>query len=173
MKKSLALLGAALGLALLVTGCETDGISARTKEKSEVYATLKPWQKKNIDAGIIAVGFTPDMVYMAIGNPTVKAPVEGGEMWTFKNYYPSMPVAQAQHALNTNHGLVDSNFRNGVQTDIGGNSMSRPGSQRVGPSISSTGGPQGGSMEPPDLQSFTLWVTFQSGKVAAMKLDPN
>jgi hypothetical protein len=27
-------------------------------------------------------------------------------------------------------------------------------------------------MEPADLQSFTLWVTFQDGHVAKMKLDP-
>src|ERR1019366_1300535 len=70
MKKLPVVLGVALGFALLVTGCETDALSARIQEKSAVYATLKPWQKKYVDTGVVAMGFTPDMVYMAIGNPT-------------------------------------------------------------------------------------------------------
>jgi len=40
-------------------------------------------------------------------------------------------------------------------------------------SIATTGGPQGGSMELADLPSYTLWVTFQDGKVVKLKLDPN
>jgi len=177
MKKLPVLLGASLGLALFFTGCESDGIAARTQEKSAVYATLKPWQKKNIDGGVIALTFTPDMVYMAIGNPTSKAPIDGGgEIWTYKNYYPSVGATQAQRTFNTDRGLGDSNFHNGIQSESNGaGGRQTVGSSRggAGPSISTTGGPQGGSMEPPDLQSFTLWVTFVDGKVSKLKLDPN
>jgi hypothetical protein len=168
MKKNQCLLGAALGIALLVTGCESDG-SSRVQEKSAVYATLKPWQKKYIDTGVIAMGFTPDMVYMAIGNPTEKKPADGGELWIFKNYYPSVAADQNKRALNTETAM-DHTLSGGMQMEASG----RPTfSVRTQQSISTTGGMQGGSLEPADLQSYTLWVTFRNGVVTRMKLDLN
>ena len=101
MKKCLLLLGAALGFALLVTGCDTDNSSGSIKEKSAVYATLKPWQKKDIDGGIVALSFTPDMVYMAIGNPSTKTPTGTGEVWVYKNYYPSVGADRVKTTLNS------------------------------------------------------------------------
>lgn len=176
MKKSLALLGGALGLALLVTGCESTGSSARIQEKSAVYATLKPWQKKNIDGGVVAMSFTPDMVYMAIGNPSTKQPSGEDEVWIYKNYYPSTGAVAAKQTLNTDRGLGDSNFKNGIQSESNGSGgRQRVGSGKggVGQSASTTGGPQGGSMEPADLASYTLYVTFTNGAVSHLKLDEN
>jgi hypothetical protein len=167
MKISLRLPGAALGLALLLTGCESDG-SSRIQEKSAVYATLKPWQKKYIDTGVIAMGFTPDMVYMAIGNPTTRSPADGGELWVFKNYYPSVSADQNKRALNSETSM-DHSLQGGMQMDAKGH----PYSDRDRPSAFSTGGPQGGSIEPADLQAYTLWVTFKNGVVVKMKLDLN
>jgi hypothetical protein len=167
MKTSHCLVGAALGLTLLLTGCESDG-SARIQEKSAVYASLKPWQKKYIDTGVIAKGFTPDMVYMAIGNPSEKKPADGGELWTFKNYYPSVAADQNKRALNTETAM-DHSLSGGMQMQNGSPTFS----SRTGQSISNTGGPQGGSLEPADLQSYTLWVTFQNGVVTKMKLEMN
>jgi hypothetical protein len=53
--------------------------------------------------------------------------------------------------------------------------MTRAGSGQggTGGSISATGGPQGGSMEPADLQSYTFILTLTNGVVTKMKLDPN
>ena len=87
MKKPLILASAASLLALFVTGCESDGgIAARTQEKSAVYAILKPWEKNYIAKGTISQGFTPDMVYMAMGNPSkteiTTLPDGAGEVWT-------------------------------------------------------------------------------------------
>ncbi|MEO6876662.1 MAG: hypothetical protein ABI222_17760 [Opitutaceae bacterium] len=177
MKKSPLLLGAALGLALLVTGCETNGTSSRIQEKSAVYATLKPWQKKNIDAGVVAMTFTPDMVYMAIGNPSSKTvKTDGSELWTYKNYYPTEGASRAKQTLTTDIGLSDSNSANGIQTEsngAGGRQTMGSGKGGVTQSASTTGGPQGGSMEPPDLQSYTLYVTMTNGAVSHLKLDAN
>ena len=83
----------------MVTGCETDGgIAARTREKSAAYATLKISEKRFIDKGIIAIGFTPDMVYMAMGRPSKvesKAYPEGDrELWTYSRYYPNYEAGQ-------------------------------------------------------------------------------
>jgi hypothetical protein len=174
MKKSLPLLGAALGLALLFAGCESDN-SARIQEKSAVYATLKPWQKKYVDTGVVAMGFTPDMVYMAIGNPSDKKPVDGGEMWVFKNYYPTVAADQVKRTLNTETSM-DHTTVGGMQMESNGAGGTRPAGSApggAGQSASTTGGPQGGSIEPADLQSYTLYVTFKNGVVARMKLDPN
>jgi hypothetical protein len=177
MNKCLPLLGAALGLALLVTGCETDG-SSRVQEKSAVYATLKPWQKKYVDTGVPAVGFTPDMIYMAIGNPSTKKSVaEGSEIWIYKNYYPSVGADKVKYSLTTEKSM-DHNVIGGMLMENTGGIAGgqRPaGSTQGGTtgSISQTGGPQGGSMEPADLASYTLYVAFQKGVVTQMRLDPN
>ena len=167
MKNRHCLLGAALGLALLLTGCETAG-SSRIQEKSAVYATLKPWQKKYVDTGVVAKGFTEDMVYMSIGNPSTKTPTDGGELWVFKNYYPSVAADQNKRMLNTETAM-DHSLSGGMQTQGGAPTTS----SRSGQSISNTGGPQGGSLEPADLQAYTLYVTFRGGVVVGMKLDPN
>lgn len=173
MKKCLPLLGATLGLALLITGCESDSSSARIQEKSAVYATLKPWQKKNIDKGVIAMGFTPDMVYMAIGNPSTKQPQgDGSELWVYKNYYPTVEADRVKTTLTTESTYANSgNLRPGAP---GSNAAAGSRAGKTGaPAISATGGPQGGSMEPADMTSYTLWVTFVNGTVSKMKLDQN
>jgi hypothetical protein len=176
MKKHPHLLaGAILGLALLVTGCETDAPSARIQEKSALYATLKPWQKRNIDRGVVALGFTPDMAFLAIGNPSTKqATPDGGELWTYKNYYPSAAAGNVKYTLNT--------ARNGGNTagSVRTESNSHGGQQAAGaaaggaaPSASATGAPQGASMEPADVASYTLWITFQNGVITNIKADQN
>ena len=87
--------GVVIALALSLTDCETDGgVAARTQEKSTVCAPLKTWQKKLIDAGAISQGFTPDMVYMAMGKPTTvetkELPEGHAEMWIYTHYYPNV-----------------------------------------------------------------------------------
>ena len=175
MKKLSYLLAAALALALLVTAANASA-SSRKKEKAAVYATLKPWQKRYVDNGIPSVGFTPDMLYMAIGNPSDKKAVSNGEVWIYKNYYPTTAADKVKYTLTTERSM-DHNVIGGMLMEstggIGGGQ--RPaGSSQGGTtgSISQTGGPQGGSMEPADLASFTLYVAFQNGVVSQMRLDP-
>ena len=179
MKKLPVILGVTLGFALLVTGCETD--NSRIQEKSAAYATLKPWQKKYVDTGVVAMGFTPDMVYMAIGNPTKKEPVgapeDNTEVWTYKNYYPTTGASNVKYTLNSESSLGHSNIGAGgaLMQSNGAGGMSHAGSAQGGASQSAatTGGPQGGSMEPADLQSYTFTLTLTNGVVTKMKLDPN
>lgn len=171
MKKRHSLLGVALGTALLITGCESDDLAARIQEKSAVYATLKPWQKRQIDQGIIATGFTPNMVYMAIGNPSMKQPLTNdGELWTYRNYYPSVAANRVRYRMTTEAPYAYSgNLRPGMP---GSNA---PAGRRAGQliSIAQTGGPQGGSMEPAEMTSYTLWLMFEKGEVTKMKLAQN
>jgi hypothetical protein len=172
MKTHLIPAGLAIALALLVTGCETDGIASRTQEKAAVYATLKPWEKKYIDKGVVAVGFTPDMVYMAVGRPSeVKAQPDSdgkAELWTYRHFYPTTDASHLTYALSG-----ESHYQQKTtQLSPTGADMPVGAAQGgVTPSISTTGGPQGGSMDIADLPFYTLYVLFQDGKVAKIGMD--
>jgi hypothetical protein len=174
MKKLLALLGAALGFALLFTGCDTDNSSSRVQEKSAVYATLKPWEKKYISNAVVSTGFTPDMVYMSIGNPskkqTVDAPEGQTEVWTYTNYYPSVEAGKMRYNTTTETGALAYTGAGGATKSMASASTS---SRNGGPSLGTTGGPQGGSMDIADMQSYTFTLIFKDGKVSKMALDPN
>jgi len=82
--------GTALGIAVvLLSGCASSQ-DARIQEKSAVFQTLTPKQQHQIRAQKVKVGFTPDMVYMAIGKPTsVKVMHDqhgSGEEWTYSRF---------------------------------------------------------------------------------------
>jgi len=174
MKNYLLPAGTAIVLALLITGCETDGgVSARGQEKSATYTRLKVWEKKLIDKGTISQGFTPDMVYIAMGRPdkveTQDSTDGKTELWIYRRYYPNGDAIQGfRHADYT----TESAYQPQMATH---ESNGRPvGMNRgVGQSISTTGGPQGGSMEPADLRSYTIKVLFADGKVAHLGAELN
>ena len=177
--------GVVIALALSLTDCETDGgVAARTQEKSKAYAPLKTWQKKLIDAGVISQGFTPDMVYMAMGKPTTvekkELPEGHAEMWIYTHYYPNVDAIhgfqhanfttesayQPQRALTQTVAGVYPNDLGAKQEPMG---MDRNGNE----SIAKTGVAQGGSMEPADLRSYTLKVLFAGDKVVQIGADQN
>jgi len=83
-----SLLSTALGAALLLAGCDT--FKSRAEEKSEVYDSLSPKTQKRLERGKINVGDTPDMVYIALGDPTEKRErsTAGNEQttWIYKTY---------------------------------------------------------------------------------------
>ena len=87
MKKLLTVLTAALAVAL--TGCST--ISSRIHEKAAIYYALDPATQEQIRHGQVGVGYTPDMVYMALGTPTRhvnRVTNDGVETtWIYKSYY--------------------------------------------------------------------------------------
>jgi hypothetical protein len=176
-------LSAAVLLALFVAGCETaGGISGRTEEKSAVYATLKPWQKNYITKGVVVPGFTPDMVYMAVGNPSKVEPMPTSdgtksEVWIYRNYYPSADAARSRYTPYNTDSPFQSAKSQTLANDADGSAGTGGRQVAVGvtppPSIANTGGPQGGSLEPPDLRAFTLQVLFQDGKVVGVGMKPN
>lgn len=184
MHKNLIPAGAAVVLALLLVGCETDSVSTRTQEKSAVYANLKPWQKKNIDKGSIAQGFTPDMVYIVMGRPDkveAKEFREGkAELWIYGRYYPK---AEALHRLKPANFTLESAYQSqrAASPASSGGYASRPTSVIVplategtrGQITGKPGGVQGGSMEPADLRSYTFKVLFAGDSVVKFGADLN
>ncbi len=88
MKTRILTLLALAGFALLA-GCQT--VDSRIKEKPELFAKLDPATQDKIKQGIIDIGFTQDMVYLALGKPDQvreSKTTEGQrEIWIYSTYY--------------------------------------------------------------------------------------
>jgi major membrane immunogen (membrane-anchored lipoprotein) len=78
-----------LAAALLLGACST--IDSRINEKSSTFYSLDEPTRSKIAHGDIAVGYTPDMVYMALGKPDAKhyrTTSDGTtETWSYGSYY--------------------------------------------------------------------------------------
>ncbi len=88
MKPRYALLGLAT-LLLNFTGCQS--VDSRIKEKPEVFAKLDVATQDKIKQGIIDIGYSEDMVYLALGDPDQKresVSATGQTMtWIYNSYY--------------------------------------------------------------------------------------
>ena len=78
----------AAGLGFLA-GCQS--VDSRIKEKPQVYANLDAATQDKIKQGIIEIGYTEDMVYLALGKPDQKreSVQENGRSvtWIYNTYY--------------------------------------------------------------------------------------
>jgi hypothetical protein len=76
-------------LLLALAGCNT--IDSRISEKQAVFDRLDPQVQAKIRQGIVEVGYTEDMVYIALGRPDArhqKVTAKGDETtWVYKTYY--------------------------------------------------------------------------------------
>lgn len=72
-----------------MAGCST--VDSRIKEKPDVFTKLDPVIQAKIKQGIIDLGFTPDMVYIALGKPDeIRERTGGGgreTVWKYNTYY--------------------------------------------------------------------------------------
>jgi hypothetical protein len=88
MKRPLALALLSL-LAVLVAGCDT--FERRAHQRADTYATLSPEAREKLKKGVIEVGDTTDMVYIALGEPNEKRETAKGqthrEIWIYNSYY--------------------------------------------------------------------------------------
>jgi hypothetical protein len=80
------MLAASLGF---LVGCQT--VDDRIKEKPEVFASVDPATQDKIRQGIIELGYTEDMVYLALGKPDQKREslTSNGRTttWVYNTYY--------------------------------------------------------------------------------------
>lgn len=165
--KLLTTIAGALALALL-TGCETSSTSARIQEKSAVFAALTPEQQNTIREGAIELGYTADMVYMALGKPSkVKAqddPEGRVEMWTYRNFYPSVAVIQL---------AMNDPGRKYRAAPLTSNHPNEGPGGTTAPSISSTKptGPEPGIDTLAEVPSDTLHVLLLNGRAFQLKLE--
>ncbi len=89
MKTKSLLLLPALGAALLLTGCST--VTSRINEKGTMFEGLDSATQAKLQHGDIGIGFTPDMVYVALGTPDARrhrTTADGTtETWVYGTYY--------------------------------------------------------------------------------------
>lgn len=80
------MLAASLGF---LAGCQT--VDDRIKEKPEVFNKLDAATKDKIKQGIIDIGFSEDLVYLALGKPDQKRESLTAEgkttIWIYNTYY--------------------------------------------------------------------------------------
>jgi len=80
------LLAASLGF---ITGCQT--VESRIKERPEVFANVDKATQDKIKQGIIDLGYTEDLVYVALGAPDQKRETVNADgktvTWIYNTYY--------------------------------------------------------------------------------------
>jgi len=80
--------------ALLLASCST--VNSRIKANQSAFDGYTPEVQQKIRAGEIAVGFTPEMVEMAWGEPYRKDQVTGedyaAEVWTWSRSVPGVGI---------------------------------------------------------------------------------
>jgi outer membrane protein assembly factor BamE (lipoprotein component of BamABCDE complex) len=78
-----------IGVLALLTACQT--VDDRIKEKPEVFANVDKATQDKIKQGIIDIGYTEDMVYLALGAPDQKreSTTAAGRnvTWIYNTYY--------------------------------------------------------------------------------------
>lgn len=78
-----------VGLSLLLGACST--INSRIEEKAPVFYSLDSNTRAKIAHGDIDIGYTPDMVYIALGQPDVRrqsrSQTGNTETWIYRSYY--------------------------------------------------------------------------------------
>lgn len=83
----------ALAAALAAAGCSS-AVDRRIHARQAQFNQLDPVSQANIRNGQVDLGFTPDMVFMALGEPTrreQKLVADGVQMtWVYKAYYNEM-----------------------------------------------------------------------------------
>ena len=151
-----------LASVFLFVGCESSGVASRVAEKSVVYNALAPWQQRDIQNGVVSVGGSTDMVYMALGKPSkIVTSADGAQTtWTYSNYYPPSSQSHAQATLN-----MTGSANNPTRVE---NSNSPHGQAK---SDTSTRGSTQSGLDVAEMPSDTLYVIFREGQVFQTKLE--
>lgn len=84
----------AFGIALVLLACGT--VDSRIARQQELFDGYPPDVQRNIRRGLIEVGYTPEMVVMALGEPDrkVEMQTEDGvaEVWSYRRSVPGFGV---------------------------------------------------------------------------------
>jgi len=154
--RSSILIPIVVALPLFLLGCKSTARTARIQEKSTVFSTLSPIQQHQIKNGGIDLGFSTDMVYMALGQPT-KITGTGDPkdtIWIFTNYYPADFVHRTGGSIRRNGAPKTAKVANQTGTNGG---FGTAGSEN--------------SIELPDMASYTFHVLFRDDKVVDLWLN--
>ena len=120
-------IGLPLGF-LLFVGCSHPTTVSGVKNPRELLAQLTPHEQALIKRGRIAIGFTTDMVYLALDKPDriVTGPGPMQETWIYRSYYEAdgSSIAPGQkinsHWVEETGGLGSSANKDGPSSHIRG-----------------------------------------------------
>lgn len=89
MKKLPAFFAALALLAAVFAGCST--FESRSREKAATFASLSPAEREKLKHGVIELGNTPDMVYIALGHPDERHESTNAQrrrtVWVYNSYF--------------------------------------------------------------------------------------
>lgn len=154
---------AAFALVLSLAGCASPR-ETRIQEGAALFRTLKPSDQALIREGLVDVGFTREMVLLALGEPTRRSTAETSqgavETLVYRNVLMSPGSAQ-KLAFDT----PSARPTGGVMT-----AAAAPG----GPSLTSTQGSRAQSTlsDGSDNPVGTLLLELQAGRVTRMQMEP-
>lgn len=167
MKSTPLLLSAALVLAL-AAGCSSPSTSAqRREEKAAKLASLSAEQQQKLQSGMVEIGFTADMVYVALGRPDRVAVTADGHtgIWTYERYLPSEAVSSRPFYA----AVPGMSYRGRPVFRTGASAAGAHDGGAMGRYSSNygylAGGPAGTSWAYPDVIPVTLHVMFRQGHV--------
>jgi len=166
----IVLLSGSIGLLAMFAGCKTAmtgaKIEARIQEMPEVFAQLPKAAQKDIRWGYIKKGFTPPMVYMALGNPE-KTEVSEDKTRITWTYYDdtvvSQEVAMRSAAAEAGSAYSAANFRT-----RGDSPPAAPGEPKSSRQAFDERGMPGAESYTEDTHAAKVLVIFDQGKVMAV-----
>lgn len=89
MKPLFPLRVALVVMAAASAGCQSTR-AGRIREHAALFATLDPFSQKLVSDGLFNHGFTPEMLYMALGKPNRVESSDGDrghvEIWVYRNF---------------------------------------------------------------------------------------
>jgi len=162
--------------ALTGGGCTTTPRAERAAERAATFARLPAAQQADISRGLVDQGYSPEMVYIALGRPdSIEASADGSEcQWTYRNFYLSAQVdgrplysTRSRHQPGAAAGRV---FGSAGPAFTG----PRSAGLRQDP-VGSTPAPTrpSGAGGEPDVPPVTLAITFVDGAVARIVQNPS
>lgn len=103
---------------LLLGACSVSTVASRIRELPSIYSTATPTQQRVMQEGGIDAGFTPNMVYIALGEPDrIERPDSQSEVWTYWNFAmkpamaaigkPKLLVTQTTRPLTVSNARTD------------------------------------------------------------------
>lgn len=159
-------------LGALLAGCASSTIESRIAEHAPAFQALAPEAQQAVREGAIAPGFSPEMVYMALGEPSERtAGPDGSELWTYRNFFFSDSLAEAQRIARA-AARPKATFGQSRQLSAWADATQPSGASVQGDMVNtprSSGGTGGSAVEVPP--AATLRVAFRGGKVTGYALE--
>ncbi len=108
----LALLGAT---AIALAACSTT--DSRIRRHQALFDGYPPEVQHNLRNGVIGIGYSPEMVWMALGKPDRRTEVQSGdgtaEIWTYRKSVPGFAIGMGSG------GYVSSRVGVGTHVTVG------------------------------------------------------